>query len=130
MQARSQQGLTLIGWLLSVGTILVFAWTGMRLFEIHYEHLKIKSALEMLKEVKYITDAVHNDEEGIRKRLRDKLYADSVDQKSLDHYEKLFKIENREGEIQVSIDYEIRRALFGRYDLLGRYRDEVVIKAR
>ena len=108
----------------------MFAWFGIRLFEIHYEHLKIKSALEMLKDVKYITDAVHNDEEGIRKRLRDKLYADSVEQKALDHYEKLFKIENREGEIQVSIDYEIRRSFFGRYELLGRYRDEVVIKAR
>jgi hypothetical protein len=120
----------MIGWMIAIFLFVSFVWTGFVGFSIHWERLKIRGALDSLKEVRDITSQY--DEDRVRDLLRRKLYIDGLnDTERLSYYQKLFKVDNsKEGEMVVSIKFEVRQNLVWGYELTRRYHEKVKIVSR
>ena len=125
MNIKQQKGLTLIGWVIVLFFLGFFVWSGIVMFSVYWEHLKIKSALESLHDISLIT---REPPEKVRNQILTKLSLDYVGYERLEYYKKRIKIEKNEGRLIISIAYEIRKPLFMSFDIVGKYslKEEIV----
>jgi len=121
MRFKQQKGLTFIGWVIVLFFLGCFMWTGMVMITIHWERLKVKSALEILHTVSFITKQPKS---KIKLRIMKKLSLDYIEHDRREYYSKLIKVDRQEGQVLVSIEYEIRKPLFFSFDLVGKYHDK------
>lgn len=119
---KNQKGMTGIGWMMVIGLVVFFAVLAMRAFPIYMEGFKVKSALESLKDQPGITKKKKRE---IIKLLFKRFDIDDVENVSR---EDIF-IENKNGILTVTIDFEIRKPAMGNIDIVGKFYEEIEVVA-
>ena len=111
---RTQRGMTLIGFIIVLAVVGIFAYVAMKLVPMYSEYYAVKSALKGLQQ-----------EPGIAKRDPAKIqdlffrrlyisYAENVKAENV-------KIERIDGGWTMSVDYEVRKPLMGNLDVVGKF---------
>lgn len=111
---RNQGGLTLIGFIIVLGVVGVFAYVGMKLFPMYSEFYSVKQALKGLAAEPGIANT---DPAKVKDLLFRRLYvsyAENVKQNNV-------KI-TRDGKgYVITVSYEVRRELIGNLDVVGKF---------
>jgi Tfp pilus assembly major pilin PilA len=118
---RTQQGMTLIGFILVLAVAGVFIYMGMKLIPMYSEYYAVKKAMEQMSQ-----DAgmANYDAAKIKDLFFRRLYTS---------YSENVKPENvsltrRDSGWMMKVDYEVRRPLIANIDVVGRFAAEKEIK--
>ena len=114
---RTQRGMTLIGFLISMAVVGVFVFMGMKVIPMYTEYKGVQGAL---KSIAAEPDIASQPISEIRSRFEkhaDTGYIESVKGKDL-------KIERRGSGYFVTAEYDVRRPLIYNLDVVGRFKAE------
>ena len=114
---RTQEGMTLIGFLISLAVVGLFVFMGMKVIPMYSEYRGVKSAL---KSIASEPDIATRSISGIRDsfdRHADTGYIASVTGKDL-------KIVRKGPGYAVTAEYDVRRPLIYNLDVVGRFKAE------
>ena len=122
MKIRKQNGLTLIGFLITLSIGLFFAYAAMRLTPMYLEYYSLIGALEKLE----------NDPSSkamaprqIKQSIQDSLWVSYSD----DNIEaKHIRISKKSGGVVVRVAYEVRKPFLGNVDIIGSFDRSVVLR--
>ena len=111
---RKQSGLTLIGFIIVLGVVGVFAYCGMKLFPMYSEFYSVKQALKGLSAEPGIAN---KDPAKVKDLLFRRLYVSYAENVKPNNV----KI-TRDGQgYVVTVKYEVRRELIGHLDVVGKF---------
>ena len=111
---RKQSGLTLIGFIIVLGVVGVFAYCGMKLFPMYSEFYSVKQALTGLAAEPGIAT---KDPARVKDLLFRRLYVSYAENVKPNNV----KI-TRDGQgYVVTVKYEVRRELIGNLDVVGKF---------
>ena len=111
---RNQGGLTLIGFVIVLGVVGVFAYCGMKLFPMYSEFYSVKQALKGLSAEPGIAN---KDPAKVKDLLFRRLYVSYAENVKPNNV----KI-TRDGQgYVVTVKYEVRRELIGNLDVVGKF---------
>ena len=111
---RKQSGLTLIGFIIVLGVVGVFAYCGMKLFPMYSEFYSVKQALKGLSAEPGIAN---RDPAKVKDLLFRRLYVSYAENVKPNNV----KI-TRDGQgYVVTVKYEVRRELIGNLDVVGKF---------
>ena len=111
---RTQSGMTLIGFVIVLGVVGLFAYVGMKLLPMYSEYYAVKQALKGLAQEPGIAD---RDPAKIQDLFFRRLYinySQSVKPSNV-------KIERMDGGWRMTVSYEVRRELLGNLDVVGKF---------
>jgi hypothetical protein len=111
---RRQQGMTLLGFVIVLAVVGLFAYIGFKLFPMYQEYYAVKTALKSLAEE---PDIGNTDPARIQQMLLRRLdisYAESVKKEHV-------KIERGDGGWVVTVQYEVRKPMIGNLDVVGKF---------
>lgn len=111
---RNQSGLTLIGFIVVLGIVGLFAYIGMKLFPMYSEFYSVKQALKGLAAEPGIAN---QDPAKVKDLLFRRLYvsyAENVKQNNV-------QVKRDSQGYVITVDYEVRRELIGNLDVVGRF---------
>jgi hypothetical protein len=111
---RTQRGMTLIGFIIVLGVIGLFAYIGMKLVPMYSEYYAVKGALKGLKQEPGIAN---RDPAKIRDLFFRRLYisySENVKQENV-------TIERADGGWLMSVDYEVRKPMIANLDVVGKF---------
>ena len=111
---RHQSGMTLIGFVVVLAVVGLFAYVGMRLFPMYSEYYAVKSALKGLAAEPGIAD---QDPAKIQDLFFRRLYisfAENVKPEDV-------KIDRIDNGWNMKVDYELRRPLISNLDVVGKF---------
>ena len=113
---RTQKGMTLIGFIVVLAVVGVFAYVGMKVVPMYLEYFAVKQALDGLAKegVSEINSAKVRD---LFFRRLDVSYAENVKQEHV-------KLQRRDAGWKMTVDYEIRRPLIANLDVVGKFHAE------
>lgn len=114
---RTQRGMTLIGFLISLAVVGVFIFMGMKVVPMYMEYRGVQGAL---KSIASEPDIASQPITEIRKRFdrhAETGYIESVAGKDL-------KVERRGPGYFVTAEYDVRRPLIYNLDVVGRFKAE------
>ncbi|MEI2454647.1 DUF4845 domain-containing protein [Lysobacter firmicutimachus] len=112
---RNQGGMTLLGFIIVLAVVGVFAYMGMKLVPMYSEFYSVKRSLSDLAQE---PGAGHMDGARARDlffRRMDMSYVDSVKQEN-------FKIVRNDRGMEITVAYEVRRPLIANLDVVGRFK--------
>jgi len=112
--------MTGLGWLIVLGLIGFAAMITIKMVPVVMEGMAIKKHVESLKDVPLITKKTKSE---IRSLLQRRLDVDDVESIKRDN----IKIERTPGHLIVTLEYEIRKPLLGRYDVIASHKNSVDI---
>lgn len=111
---RTQRGMTLIGFIIVLAVVGVFAYMGMKLIPMYTEYYGVKRALASLSADPGMADATPA-------RIRDlffrKLYISYAENVKPEHV----KIVRKDAGYEMTVDYELRKPLIGNLDVVGNF---------
>lgn len=111
---RNQSGLTLIGFVIVLAVVGVFAYVGMKLFPMYSEFYSVKQALKGLAAEPGIANT---DPAKVKDLLFRRLYVSYAENVKPNNV----KI-TRDGKgYVVTVSYEVRRELIGNLDVVGKF---------
>lgn len=114
---HSQKGLTLLGFIIVVVVVGMFALVGMRLFPIYSEYYNVVGAMENLKNQPEIaTKSPSQIKELFFRRLYVN-YVESVERKNV--------LVSRTGGLHIRVKYEVRRPMVGNLDVVASFDKKV-----
>ena len=111
---RTQGGMTLIGFVIVLGVIGLFAYVGMKLVPMYSEYYAVQQALKGLQQEPGIAN---RDPAKIRDLFFRRLYisyAENVKPANV-------RIERTDGGWLMSVDYEVRKPLLANLDVVGKF---------
>ena len=111
---RAQGGMTLIGFLIVLAVVGLFAYIGMKLFPMYSEFYAVKQALKGLSAEPGIANT---DPAKIQDLFFRRLYISYAENVKADNV----KIERVDGGWNMSVDYEVRKPLMGNLDVVGKF---------
>jgi len=114
---RTQSGMTLIGFIIVLAVVGVFAYMGIKLVPMYTEYFAVKKALSQLSDEPGITQQDPARIKELFFRRLDISYADSVKKDNV-------KVLRREANYLVTVDYEVRRPLISNIDVVGHFAAE------
>ncbi|WP_396615249.1 DUF4845 domain-containing protein [Lysobacter soli] len=114
---RTQSGMTLIGFIIVLAVVGVFAYMGIKLVPMYTEYFAVKKALSQLSDEPGITQQDPARIKELFFRRLDISYADSVKKDNV-------KVLRREANYLVTVDYEVRRPLISNIDVVGHFTAE------
>ena len=118
---RKQQGMSMIGWLVTI-TILFFTFTlGIRLFPVYLDSFKLSSILSAIEKDPNMVNASGGQ---IVERITRQLKTDRIDSIGPENV----YVNNAGNEVEVEIEYEVRVDFIGNLDLLANFKKQIVIK--
>lgn len=122
MKIRKHNGLTLIGFLITLAVILFFVYAGMRLVPMYLEYYSLVGALEKLENDPAAKSMAPRQ---IKQSIQDSLWVSYSD----DNIEaKHIRISKKSGGVNVRVAYEVRKPFLGNIDLIGSFDRSVVLR--
>jgi hypothetical protein len=114
---RQQQGMTLIGFILVLAVVGVFAYMGMKLIPMYSEYYTVKQSLEGIAKEPGITT---QDTARIKDLFFRRLYVSYAENVKPENV----KITRKGAGFVVTVDYEVRKPLIANIDVVGRFHAE------
>jgi uncharacterized protein DUF4845/pilin/secretion family protein with methylation motif len=112
---RKQQGMTLIGFIISMAVAGVFIYVGMQLFPMYSEFFSVKKSLASLANEPGIA-------EESPEKIKDKFFKRMYINYSEEHVKpEHVKIVRRESGWMMTVDYEVRRPVIANLDVVGKF---------
>lgn len=114
---RKQQGITLIGMLLTMAVVVIAGIVVMRVVPVYLEHYAVVTSLASLNKLpptEFSLDPASN-ANILRSKLINQLYVNSIESIKP---EEIKIIPNGEGKFSISVKYEVTRPLVGNIRLL------------
>ncbi len=122
MKIRKQNGLTLIGFLITLAVVLFFAYTAMRLVPMYLEYYSLIGALEKLEDD---PSAKSMAPRQIKQSIQDSLWVSYSD----DNIEaKHIRISKKSGGVTVRVAYEVRKPFLGNIDIVGSFDRSAILR--
>lgn len=114
---QSQQGLTLLGFIIVIVVVGVFALIAMRLFPIYSEYYNVVGAMENLKNQPEIATKSPPEIKKLFFRRLYVNYVESVEPKNV--------LVSRTGGLHIRVKYEVRRPMVGNLDVVASFDKKV-----
>ena len=114
---RTQEGMTLIGFLISLAVVGLFVFMGMKVVPMYTEYRGVKGALKSIASEPDIATRSVSEIRTSFDRHADTGYIDSVAGKDL-------KIARKGSGYVVTAEYDVRRPLIYNLDVVGRFKAE------
>ena len=114
---RKQNGMTMIGFLITLAVVMLFLFCGMKIVPMYSEYYSVKKALAGLANEPGITNA---SKEKIREMFFKRLYMSYA----LNVKKEAFKIDSTDTGYRIVVDYERRESLIVNLDVVGKYHAE------
>ena len=114
---RTQRGMTLIGFLIVLAVVGVFAYMGMKLIPMYSEYYAVKQALQGLATEPEIAS---KDPSKIRDLFFRRLYISYAENIKAEHV----KLERKDAGYVMKVKYEVRKPLIANLDVVGRFEAE------
>jgi hypothetical protein len=111
---RAQGGMTLIGFLIVLAVVGLFAYIGMKLFPMYSEYYAVKQALKGLAAEPGIAN---RDPAKIEDSFFRRLYISYAEDVKPEHV----KIKRIDAGWQMDVDYEVRKPLMYNLDVVGKF---------
>ena len=111
---RTQSGMTLIGFIVVLGVVGLFAYIGMKLVPMYSEYYAVKQALKGLQEEPGIANRDPGKIQDLFFRRLYISYAENVKPGNV-------KIERIDRGWKMSVDYEVRKPLIYNLDVVGKF---------
>lgn len=111
---NSQRGITLLGFIIVLGVVGLFAYVGMKLFPMYSEYYSVRSALKGLANEPGIANT---DPRRIQEMFFRRLKIDYSSSVKPEHV----KIKRVGGGWQMDVKYEVRNQMIGNLDVVGRF---------
>ena len=111
---KTQQGITLLGFIIVLGVVDLFAYVGMKLFPMYSEYYSVRSALKGLANEPGIANT---EPRRIQDLFFRRLYVNYSENVKPEHV----KIKRVGAGWQIDVKYEVRRPLMGNLDVVGRF---------
>ena len=111
---RTQGGMTLIGFILTLAVAGIFIYVGMKVIPMYSEYYAVKKSLDGLALEPGINNA---SPDRIRSLFFRRLYVNYSDNVKPEHV----KIERMEGGWNMMVHYEVRRPLISNLDVVGNF---------
>lgn len=120
---RTQSGMTLIGFIISMSVAGVFVYVGMQLFPMYNEFFSVKKALASLGNEPGVAE---EPSEKVREKFFKRLYISYSDNVKPENV----KLVRKEAGWLMTVDYEVRRPVIANLDVVGRFHTEKELKRR
>ena len=120
MRKQYQSGMTGLGWVIVLGLIGFAAMITIKMVPIVMEGITVKRHVESLQQVPLITKMSKAEIRNLLQKRFDVDDVESVKRKDI-------KIERKPGHLIITVDFEIRKPLLGRYDIVGKHKNKVDI---
>jgi hypothetical protein len=111
---RTQSGMTLIGFVIVLGVVGLFAYVGMKLVPMYSEYYAVKQALKGLAAEPGIAN---RDPAKIEDSFFRRLYISYAEDVKPEHV----KIKRIDAGWQMDVDYEVRKPLMYNLDVVGKF---------
>jgi hypothetical protein len=118
--AKTQRGMTLIGWLLVLGLIGYFVLMVMRLAPGYLEYMNVSKTIESLKSEDGIANMPVPE---IRALIQKRFNVNDV----ISITKKDVQITRKQGRLAIGVDYEVRKPMFGNIDIVTRFNKQVEV---
>jgi len=112
--SRAQGGITLIGFVIVLSVVGLFAYIGMKLFPMYSEYYSVKSALKGLANEPGIANT---DPRKIEDLFFRRLYISYAENVKPEHV----KIKRVDAGWQIDVNYEIRKPVIANLDVVGKF---------
>lgn len=122
MNIRKQNGLTLIGFVIVLSIVLLFAYAGMRLIPMYLEYYALINAMEKLEND---PSAKSMSAPKIKQSIQMSLWASYA---SNNIKNENIHISKRSDGVNVRVTYEVRKDFLGNVDLIGSFDRTVVLR--
>ena len=114
---RTQRGMTMLGFLITLSVIILFLFCGMKIVPMYIEYYSVKKALASIANEQ---SASATSKDAIRALFARHLKIDYVKIIKPD----MLKIEATDSGFNLTVDYERREELIANLDVVGRFRAE------
>lgn len=111
---RGQRGITLIGFIVVMAVVGVFAYIGFKLFPMYQEYYAVKSALKSLSNEPGIANT---DPGRVQQLFLRRLYMSYSQNVKKEHV----KIERGDAGWVITVQYEVRKPLIANLDVVGKF---------
>ena len=111
---RTQRGMTLIGFIIVLAVVGIFAYVAMKLVPMYSEYYAVKQALKGLQQEPGIAN---RDPAKIQDLFFRRLYISYAENVKAENV----KIERIDGGWTMSVDYEVRKPLMLNLDVVGKF---------
>ncbi|CAN5652040.1 DUF4845 domain-containing protein [soil metagenome] len=112
---RTQGGITLIGFVIVLGVVGLFAYVGMKLFPMYMEYYGVKQAMRAMASEPGMVDA---EPAKIRDLFFRRLYVNYSDDNVKNENVKITRVGNG---WQMDVKYEVRKPLIANLDVVGKF---------
>ncbi len=111
---NSQGGITLLGFVIVLAVVGLFAYVGMKLFPMYSEYYSVRSALKGLAQEPGIANT---DPRKIQDLFFRRLYISYAENVKAEHV----KIKRVDNGWQMDVSYEVRKPVIANLDVVGRF---------
>lgn len=111
---NSQRGITLLGFIIVLAVVGLFAYVGMKLFPMYSEYYSVRSAMKGLASEPGIANT---DPRKIQDLFFRRLYISYSENVKPEHV----KIKRVGAGWQMDVQYEVRKELIGNLDVVGKF---------
>jgi hypothetical protein len=111
---RTQSGMTLIGFIIVLGVVGLFAYIGMKLVPMYSEYYAVKQALKGLQQEPGIANRDPGKIQDLFFRRLYISYAENVQPENV-------KIKRIDRGWQMDVNYEVRKPIIGNLDVVGKF---------
>ncbi|MFK3650008.1 DUF4845 domain-containing protein [Lysobacter enzymogenes] len=111
---RNQRGITLLGFIITLSVVGVFAYVGMKLVPMYTEFYSVKRSLADLAKEPGAGSMDPAKARDLFFRRMDMSYVDSVKPEN-------FKIQRSDRGMEITVTYDVRRPLIANLDVIGHF---------
>ncbi|MBB1471529.1 MULTISPECIES: DUF4845 domain-containing protein [unclassified Luteimonas] len=111
---NAQRGITLLGFVIVLAVVGLFAYVGMKLFPMYSEYYSVRSALKGLANEPGIANT---DPRKIQDLFFRRLYISYAENVKAEHV----KIKRVDNGWQMDVNYEVRKPVIANLDVVGRF---------
>lgn len=122
MNIRKEKGLTLIGFVIVLAIVLLFAYAGMRLVPMYLEYHALVNAMQKLeKDPTAKSMPAHKIKQSIQMSLWASYASNNIKNEHI-------RISKKSDGVNVRVAYEVRKDFIGNVDLIGSFDRTVVLR--
>jgi hypothetical protein len=122
MNIRKQKGLTLIGFVIVLSIVLLFAYAGMRLIPMYLEYYALVQAMQKLEDDPMAKSmSAHKIKQSIQMSLWASYASNNIKNEHI-------RISKKSDGVNVRVAYEVRKDFLGNVDLIGSFDRTVVLR--
>jgi hypothetical protein len=114
---RSQSGITLIGFIITLAVAGLFAYMGMKVVPMYTEYYGVKKAMASLANEPGVADM---SQPQIKDLFYRRMYINYAENVKPEHV----KLIRKDAGWMMTVEYEVRRELIGNLDIVGKFHAE------